>query len=136
MKAFRKYWTILRISLQNAFVYRSNVLGGLVFLIFMFVFFNLWSYLSERGGCRLLACPDGMVSLHDRAYYVWLPYRDILTDERGCKIRKYCLSAKPSISLCLVPVLQRIGRYGIQFINLWPDGCHHGYDHGRPYSGF
>lgn len=50
MKAFRKYWTILRISLQNAFVYRSNVLGGLVFfLIFMFVFFNLWRAIYQSG---------------------------------------------------------------------------------------
>lgn len=42
---------VFRISLQNAFVYRSNVLGGLLFYtLFIFVFFNLWRaiYLGGR----------------------------------------------------------------------------------------
>ena len=50
MKAVGKYITVLRISLQNAFVYRSNVLGGFVFYImFMFVFFNLWRAIYKSG---------------------------------------------------------------------------------------
>ena len=50
MSAFSKYLTVLRISLQNAFAYRSNVLGGLVFYaIFMFVFFSLWRAIYQSG---------------------------------------------------------------------------------------
>ncbi|HHY83349.1 MAG TPA: hypothetical protein GX505_11850 [Clostridiales bacterium] len=50
MKFLRKYSTIIRISLQNAFVYRSNVLGGLLFyIVFIFVFFNLWRAIYQSG---------------------------------------------------------------------------------------
>jgi len=46
----KKYWMIFRISLQNAFVYRSNVLGGLLFYtLFIFVFFNLWRAIYQGG---------------------------------------------------------------------------------------
>ena len=46
----RKYLTVVRISFQNAFVYRSNALGGLVFYaLFIFVFFNLWRAIYQSG---------------------------------------------------------------------------------------
>ncbi len=50
MKALRKYFTVFRISLENAFVYRSNILGGLLFYsLFIFVFFNLWRAIYQEG---------------------------------------------------------------------------------------
>jgi len=50
MKAIRKYGTVLKLSLQNAFVYRSNVIGGLLFYtLFIFVFFNLWRAIYQGG---------------------------------------------------------------------------------------
>jgi ABC-2 type transport system permease protein len=50
MKFIRKYSTVLRISLQNAFVYRSNAIGGLLFYsLFIFVFFNLWRAIYQGG---------------------------------------------------------------------------------------
>jgi len=50
MKWVGKYFTILRISLQNAFVYRSNAIGGLLFYsLFIFVFFNLWRAIYQGG---------------------------------------------------------------------------------------
>jgi ABC-2 type transport system permease protein len=50
MKNIKKYLTVLRISLQNAFVYRSNAIGGLVFYsLFIFVFFNLWRAIYQGG---------------------------------------------------------------------------------------
>jgi ABC-2 type transport system permease protein len=39
----RKYGTILSVSLRNVFMYRGNMLGGLIFYaLFIFVFFSLW----------------------------------------------------------------------------------------------
>ncbi|HHX75070.1 MAG TPA: hypothetical protein GX699_09230 [Firmicutes bacterium] len=50
MKSCRKYGAVFLISLQNAFHYRSNVLGGLVFYtLFIFVFFNLWRAIYQGG---------------------------------------------------------------------------------------
>ena len=50
MRVLRKYFTVLRISLENAFVYRSNILGGLLFYsLFIFVFFNLWRAIYQGG---------------------------------------------------------------------------------------
>jgi len=50
MRALRKYGTVLRLSLQNAFVYRSNVIGGFLFYtVFIFVFFNLWRAIYREG---------------------------------------------------------------------------------------
>ena len=50
MKSIRKYFIVLRISLQNAFVYRSNAIGGLLFYtLFIFVFFNLWRAIYQGG---------------------------------------------------------------------------------------
>ncbi|HCS72724.1 MAG TPA: hypothetical protein DIW17_02480 [Clostridiales bacterium] len=50
MKWIEKYSTVLRISLQNTFVYRSNAVGGLLFYsLFIFVFFNLWRAIYQGG---------------------------------------------------------------------------------------
>jgi ABC-2 type transport system permease protein len=45
-----KYAAIARLSLRNAFVYRGNVLGGLLFFsLFIFVFFSLWKAIYQGG---------------------------------------------------------------------------------------
>lgn len=50
MKFITKYLVILRISLQNAFAYRSNLIGGLLFFcLIIFVFFNLWTAIYQGG---------------------------------------------------------------------------------------
>lgn len=50
IKFIRKYSTVLLISLQNAFVYRSNAISGLLFYsLFIFVFFNLWRAIYQGG---------------------------------------------------------------------------------------
>lgn len=50
MKPLGKYSTVLRISLQNVFVYRSNMIGGLLFYsLFIFVFLNLWRAIYQGG---------------------------------------------------------------------------------------
>lgn len=50
MRSVRKYGTVLRISLENAFAYRSTAVGGLLFYsLFIFVFFNLWRAIYQGG---------------------------------------------------------------------------------------
>lgn len=50
MRLMRKYGTVFTLSLQNAFHYRSNVFGGLLFYtLFIFVFFNLWRAIYQGG---------------------------------------------------------------------------------------
>ncbi|HZJ58327.1 MAG TPA: ABC-2 family transporter protein [Clostridia bacterium] len=50
MRHLRKYFTVFRISLENAFTYRSNLIGGLLFYsLFIFVFFNLWRAIYQGG---------------------------------------------------------------------------------------
>ena len=45
-----KYLAIAKINLHHAFVYRSNVLGGLLFYtLFIFVFFSLWRAIYHGG---------------------------------------------------------------------------------------
>ena len=50
MNRGRKYLTIARIHVQNAFIYRANVLSGLMFYtLFIFVFFSLWHAIYQEG---------------------------------------------------------------------------------------
>jgi len=50
MNKMKKYRIIARIHVQNAFVYRANVISGLLFYtLFIFVFFNLWRAIYEGG---------------------------------------------------------------------------------------
>lgn len=45
-----KYAAISKINLHQAFVYRSNVVGGLLFYtLFIFVFFSLWQAIYQGG---------------------------------------------------------------------------------------
>lgn len=45
-----KYFAIAKINLHHAFVYRSNVIGGLLFYtLFIFVFFSLWRAIYQGG---------------------------------------------------------------------------------------
>lgn len=46
----RKYGTVFRVSLQNAFAYRANLPVNMAFyLLFLFVFFNLWRAIYQGG---------------------------------------------------------------------------------------
>lgn len=46
----RKYRAIFRVSLQNAFTYRGNVVGRMaLYTLFIFVFFNLWRAITHGG---------------------------------------------------------------------------------------
>lgn len=50
MRKVKKYGVIARIHLQNAFAYRANVIGGLLFYtLFIFVFFSLWKAIYQQG---------------------------------------------------------------------------------------
>ena len=50
MSGLRKYAVIARINVQNAFNYRAQAVGGLLFYtLFIFVFFSLWQAIYKEG---------------------------------------------------------------------------------------
>ena len=49
----KKYWTTFVISFRNTVFYGKNVIGGtLIFMMFIFVFFNLWNVIFKDNTIR------------------------------------------------------------------------------------
>ena len=47
----KKYITIIKVSVTNAFIYRSNILSRFCFYtVFIYIFMNLWAMIYENGG--------------------------------------------------------------------------------------
>lgn len=58
----KKYWTTFVISFRNTVFYGKNVIGGtLIFMMFIFVFFNLWNVIFK----------DNTISGYTFAQMIW-----------------------------------------------------------------